>query len=190
MLTRGRVRGGRVRGERNSGMSGVSQRPRGYRGQGFSLRGEKDRFVLPPLFRKVFAELGDEGTLCIGVHPDYKCLRAFGLSRTEMFEDILDKEEDNAVRRGRDYNREVRSTTMWVFTEVPFDKSGRFVLPPQFCKVGGIGDNICFLGGGNFITMWDIDELGGAGQEWAAQYELCLADAEQARAKVTARGRK
>lgn len=169
----------------------MSQRPAGYRGQGFSLRGDKDRFVLPPLFRKVFAELGDDGTLCIGKHPDYTCLRAFGLSRTEMFEDILDKEEDNAVRRGQDYKREVRSTKMWVFTEVPFDKSGRFVLPPQFGKVGGIGDNICFLGGGNFITLWDLDQLDDAGEDWEDQYALCLAEAEEARAKAAAKaGRK
>ncbi|MDE1466957.1 division/cell wall cluster transcriptional repressor MraZ [Aurantiacibacter sp. D1-12] len=165
----------------------MAQRPTGYRGQGFSLRGEKDRFVLPPLFRKVFAELGDEGTLCVAKDPDFPCLRVFGLSRTDMFEDILDKEEENAVRRNLDYNRTVRSTKMWVFTEVPYDKSGRFTLPPKFCKVGGISDNICFLGGGNFITLWDLDALKGAGEDWEDQYELCLAEAEEARTKAAAK---
>ncbi len=164
----------------------MAQRPAGYRGQGFSLRGEKDRFVLPPLFRKVFAELGDEGVLCIAKHHKYPCLNAFGPSRTDSFEDILDQELENAVRRNLDFDRDLRATQMWTFTEVPFDKSGRFILPQRFCKVGGIGDNICFLGGGQFITMWDLDRLG---QEagWEDQHELCLAEAEDARAKAEGR---
>ncbi len=43
----------------------MSQRSAGYRGQGFSLRGEKNRFVLPPSFRKVMADNGDENVLCL-----------------------------------------------------------------------------------------------------------------------------
>ena len=167
----------------------MSQRTIGYRGQGFSLRGEKDRFVLPPLFRKVFAELGDEGTLCVAKHHTYPCLIAFGPSRTESFEDILDKEEENAVRRGVEFDRDLRSTQMWTFTEVPFDKSGRFILPSSYAKVGGIGENICFLGGGQFLTMWDLDRLGAMGGGWQDQYELSLAAAEDARAKAKGKGK-
>jgi len=168
----------------------VAQRPAGYRGQGFSLRGEKDRFVLPPLFRKVFAELGDEGVLCVAKHHSYPCLTAFGPSRTDTFEDILDKEEENAVRRDLDFDRDLRSTQMWTFTEVPFDKSGRFILPTRFCKVGGIGENICFLGGGQFLTMWDLDRLGQMGGGWQDQYELCLAEAEDAHAKAASKAKR
>lgn len=167
----------------------MSQRSTGYRGQGFSLRGEKDRFVLPPLFRKTFAELGDEGTLCIAKHPEYKCLRAFGPSRTDLFEEILDEERAYAEQRGEKFNRELLSTKMWSFTEVPFDKSGRFILPQKYCTIGKIGDNICFLGGGRFITLWDIDQLGAMGEDWEDQYELCLAEAEEVRAKAAAKGR-
>lgn len=162
----------------------MAQRPEGYRGDGFSLRGEKDRFVLPPLFRKVWEDRGDERILCVAKHHEYPCLTAFGLSRTAEFEDILDKAEDNAVRRNLDFDRDRRSTKMWTFAEVPFDASGRFILPARYCKIGGISDNICFLGGGKFITLWDLDRLGGMGSDWADEYELCLANAEEARAKA------
>lgn len=161
----------------------MQQQAAGYRGEGFSLRGEKDRFVLPPLFRKAWAELGDERILCVAKHHSLPCLRGFGFSRTQGFNQILDRDEANAVQRGLPFDRERIATKMWTFAEVPFDASGRFILPERYCKVGGIGDNICFLGGGEFITLWDLDRLGEMGDDWADQYELCLASAEEARAK-------
>lgn len=129
-----------------------------YSGQGFSLRGEKDRFVLPPAFRKVFAELGDK-TLCVVKHEKYDCLTAFGASRTDGFEDLLDKEEDNAVRRNLDFDREQRSAQLYGFTEVSFDKSGRFTLKDYLCGLANITDAIYFQGGGQFLTLWDPETL-------------------------------
>ncbi|APE27016.1 division/cell wall cluster transcriptional repressor MraZ [Aurantiacibacter gangjinensis] len=167
----------------------MAQQPTQYRGEGFSLRGEKDRFVLPPLFRKTFVALGDDKVLCVTKHHKYPCLAAFGLSKVDQFEDILDREEENAVRRDQDFDRDMRAMQLYAHHEVPFDGSGRFILPPRYCKVGGIGDNICFLGTGTFITMWDLDQLGTMGGAWEDRYELCVAFAEEARAKAAAKGK-
>ncbi len=39
-----------------------------YSGQGFSQKGEKNRFVLPPAFRKAVAESSDGKVLCLAKH--------------------------------------------------------------------------------------------------------------------------
>jgi len=162
----------------------VSQRPTGYRGQGFSLRGEKNRFVLPPSFRKVLADNGDESVLCLVKHDRYPCLSAFGLSRTDSFDALIEKEEENAVRRGEPFDRDLRAMQLWGFAEAAFDKSGRFILPEHLAGLAGIAENICFLGGGQFITLWDLDQLAAMGGPFAGPHAACKALADEARARA------
>lgn len=146
----------------------------GYSGQGFSPRGEKGRYVLPPAFRHAIAPTdGHDRTLCLAKHDRWNCLTAFGRDRTESFDTQIDREEDNAVRLGRDFDRELRSTQLWTFSEIPFDASGRFVLPDHLAELCGIGGGICFLGGGQFFTLWAPDRLYAMGAGWEGQQAVC-----------------
>lgn len=151
----------------------MADRPAGYRGQGFSLRGEKGRFVLPPQFRKTMADHGDERVLCLARHEKYPCLVAFGLSRTDGFEALLDKEEEAAIRRGQDYDRDLRSMQLWGFSEIPFDASGRFILPDHLAELGGLSEAIYFQGGGQFLTLWDPATLFAMGAGWEGAQAAC-----------------
>jgi len=153
----------------------VAQRPTGYRGQGFSLRGEKGRYVLPPSFRKVFADNGEERILCIAKHDKYPCLTAYGLSRTDTFESLLDKEEESAIRRNVDFDRDLRSMQLWGFAEIPFDTSGRFILPDHLAELGGLTGAIYFQGGGQFLTLWDPERLYAMGTGWDGAQATCRA---------------
>jgi MraZ protein len=146
----------------------------GYSGQGFSPRGEKGRYVLPPAFRNAIApEQGDPRTLCLARHDRWNCLTGFGLSRTERFEAQLDREEESALRLGREFDRELRSIQLWTFSEIPFDASGRFVLPEHLGELCGIDGAICFLGAGQFFTLWAPKQLYAMGQGWEGQQAVC-----------------
>lgn len=152
----------------------MALKAQGYSGQGFSPRGEKGRYVLPPAFRNAIApSASDARTLCLAKHDRWNCLTGFGLARTESFEAQLDREEDNAVKLGKDFDRELRSTQLWSFSEVPFDASGRFVLPEHLGELCSIGDGICFLGGGPFFTLWAPKQLYGMGAGWEGQQAVC-----------------
>jgi len=138
----------------------VAQRPKGYGGQGFSLRGEKGRYVLPPLFRKAIAPTDDDPrTLCLTKHPKRNCLTGFGLDRTDDFEAQVEREEEAALRLGKEFDRDLREMQLWSFQEVPFDASGRFVLPEALCGLVGITDSIAFLGGARSFMLWAPEEL-------------------------------
>jgi MraZ protein len=152
----------------------VAERAIGYSGQGFSLRGEKNRLALPAAFRKaVTASSGDERLLCLAKHDRWKCLTGFGVSRTNSFESYLDREEERATRLGRDFDRDLRSMQLWGFEKVPFDASGRFVLPDHLAELGNLGDEVFFHGAGEFFTLWSPAELDAMGEGWDGPRAAC-----------------
>ena len=162
-----------------------------FNGQGFSLKGEKDRFVLPPDFRKALRESGTDETgavrkeLCLQLHPDFPCLIAFGLGREAELDDLLDREEENALRRGAPFNRQVRSSQLFGFLKVPFDDSGRFVLPPRFVKGAQIAEQLYFQGAGAEFLIFNPTELMKLPQaDWRHAQLACEDLAEQALAKA------
>lgn len=163
-------------------------KPVTFSGQGFSLLGEKGRFVLPPDFRKAVRDSGQgERILCLAKHPRWKCLTGFGLSRVDEFESELDREEDVALERGLDFDREERAQQLYGFAKVPFDDSGRFILPDRYFRLGGLSDAAYFQGGGKQFTIWNPAELAQLGSGWEDAQEACLDLAAQA---ATAKGRK
>ena len=145
----------------------------GYSGQAYAPAGDKSRYVLPPQFRKAVRDSSDGRVLCLAKHDRWNCLTGFGLARTESFESQLDREEDNAIRLGNGFDRELRSTQLWSFTEAPFDASGRFVLPEHLAELCAIDQGICFLGGGPFFTLWAPKQLYRMGAGWEGQQALC-----------------
>jgi MraZ protein len=145
-----------------------------YSGQGFSLKGEKSRFVLPPQFRKTVRESSaNNRVLCLAKHERWTCLTGFGLSRREDFAAQLDREEMLAVQTGREFDRDLRATQLYGFAEVPFDESGRFVMPDHLFDLGGIDGALFFSGAGAFFTLWNPDELAKMGQGFEGAQAAC-----------------
>ena len=125
----------------------------GFSGQAFTPAGDKGRYVLPPLMRKAVKESSDGRILCLSKHDRWNCLTGFGLSRKVELEAQLDREEEMAFKFGRDFDRETRSMQLNSFTELPFDDSGRFVMPEYLRELADIGDGLYFQGAGRFFTI-------------------------------------
>ena len=167
----------------------MAQLPAGYGGQGFSLRGEKGRYVLPPAFRNAISDLSGERVLCLSRHDRWPCLSGFGLDRPATFEELLDREEERATRLGQDFDRELRSMNLWNFEQVPFDSSGRFVLPDTLAELGGLGDGIYFQGVGSFLTLWDPARLYAMGAGFEGPQAYCRKTAADAATKAKGKGK-
>ena len=147
----------------------------GYSGQAYAPAGDKSRYVLPPQFRKAVKDSSDGRVLCLAKHDRWNCLVGFGLSRREELEAQLDREEERALRLGQDFDRETRSSQLNGFVEIPFDDSGRFVMPDYLRNLANIGDGLFVQGGGRFFTLWNPAELKKMGDEWAAAKAACEA---------------
>lgn len=144
-----------------------------YSGQGFSLQGDKSRFVLPPQFRKTVRESSDGKVLCLAKHERWQCLTGFGLSRRDDFATQLDREEEMALRAEKDFDRDLRSMQLYGFSEVPFDDSGRFVIPDHLARLAGLRDQLYFQGAGSFIMIWSPENLAAMGEGWEGAKSAC-----------------
>lgn len=155
-----------------------------YRGQGFSLRGEKNRFVLPADFRtKVKTASGGERVLCIDKHHKHPCLVGFGESYAETFREQIDKEEEKALRRGEDFDRDEREAQLCGFAIANFDESGRFILPDHLAEQAEIKDALYFHGALDKFTIWSPDKLFAMGPGWDSAKASCRAKMAEHAAK-------
>jgi MraZ protein len=166
------------------GATGMASQPFRYSGQGFSLQRDKGRFVVPAMFRKTVRESSGGTTLCLAKHDRWTCLVAFGKSLADGFEDLLDREAETASKAGRDFDRELRSMQLNNFVEVPFDDSGRFVLPGFLGERVGIAEQIYFQGGGDRMMLFAPDELYKMGAGFEGFQDACRdAQADALKAK-------
>jgi MraZ protein len=160
----------------------VAAQPFRFSGQGFSLQGDKGRFVLPSHFRKSVKEAsGGDKIICLDKHDRWPCLTAFGTSRRDELPAELEREEERAVKRGEDFDYDKRSMELGGFFEIPFDESGRFVLPRHLLDLAGIGDCAYFHGAGRFISIWAPDKLNAMGAGWEVAQASCRAAEAAAR---------
>ncbi len=167
------------------GVQVEAKAPLGYSGQGFSLKGEKDRFVLPAQFRKsVVAASGSAKTLCLLKHDRWKCLTGFGTLRQLSFDDQVDREERLYPADGKPFDRDKRMGDLWSFKTVPFDDSGRFVIPESLLQSAGISDQIYFKGGSPFFTLWNPEELYKMDASWESDQTDCRIMIRDAAAKA------
>lgn len=154
----------------------MSGGPNSYAGQGFSPKGEKGRFVLPADFRASVKSSSDgQRVLCLDKHDRFPCLVGFGLSRDREFAAQLDREEEIAIARDREFDRDLRSLQLYGYLKVGFDESGRFILPDHLAGLAGIGEALYFHGGGAFFTLWNPDQLFAMGAGWEAAQANCRA---------------
>ena len=162
-----------------------ARQPVSYSGQGFSLKGEKSRFVLPPQFRKTVRDssLGNR-TLCIAKHERWCCLTGFGLSRKDDLAAQIDREEMLAIQAGRDFDRDLRAMQLYGFSELPFDDSGRFVIPDHLLRLANISEAIYFQAAGGFFTLWSPDELAKMGAGWEGALAACESLSAEAAGKA------
>ncbi len=160
----------------------------GYSGQAFSPAGDKNRFVLPPTFRKAVKESSGGRILCLDKHDRWNCLVGFGLSRNDELADQLDREERRAERRDEDFDYDERASQLYGFIQVPFDDSGRFVMPDHLRALGRIETGLFFQGAGRFFTIWNPDELAQMGSQWEAAQAACANLVAEAQAKAKAKG--
>ncbi|HZU63830.1 MAG TPA: division/cell wall cluster transcriptional repressor MraZ [Novosphingobium sp.] len=152
-----------------------------YSGQGFSPKGDKERFVLPAGFRRAVSESSaGANVLLVSKHSSWPCLIGYGLSRRDSLIQQIDREEEMAARAGQPFDRDMRYFQLFDCAEISFDGSGRFIIPAHLRKLVGIGEAIYFQGSGPFFTLWAPDVL--AAQEgplWASAQAACASLLEE-----------
>jgi MraZ protein len=162
----------------------------GYSGQAYSPAGDKSRFVLPPAFRKAVKESsGGSKTLCLVAHERFDCLVGFGLSRIDTLHRQLEREEERATKLGQiDFDRDVRAGQLFQFEQLPFDDSGRFVMPDHLRDLGKVDGGLYFQGAGDFFFVWNPVELAQLDASWKGAQATARRLVAEAEAKLAKKG--
>lgn len=135
-----------------------------YQGDGIGLVDDKGRVAIPAALRGTLAANApkangkDGGTIIIGAHQKNRCLIAYDPGYVDILADKLDRREaeHTSVDGEFDYNIKRRAAQG---EAVPFDGSGRFIMPafPRFHA--GIGGHAFFYGVLDYIEIWDPKTL-------------------------------
>ncbi len=135
-----------------------------YQGDGIGLVDDKGRCAIPASLRQALAANSpradgkDGGTVIVGVHPKQTCLRAYDPAYVAILKAQLDARE--ALHTGEDgepnYNFKRRGASG---EAVPFDGSGRFIMPGFPRDYAGIEETAFFWGTMDWIEIWDPKTL-------------------------------
>ena len=135
-----------------------------YQGDGIGLVDDKGRVSIPAVLRQTlsanYPKAGgkDGGTIVVGMHEEAECLIAYDPGYLDVLAERLQARESAHLRGNGapDYNIK-RDQVQG--EPVPFDGSGRFILPPWPIEYAGITGHAFFYGLLDHIEIWDPRRL-------------------------------
>ena len=128
-----------------------------FQGSALNAVDAKGRVSVPAFLRTVIERRGDAKTIVLAKHEQFAALSAYDPAYAALkhakLERLLEKEELNP-----EASLEYQQRNMMAFgatEEVPYDSSGRIVLPPMMRRKGSITDLALFLGTGETFQIWN-----------------------------------
>ena len=132
-----------------------------FQGSALNAVDAKGRVSVPAFLRTVIERRGDARTIVLAKHSQFACLDAYDPAYAALkhakLERLLEKQEENA-----DAQLIYQQRNLMAFAateEVPYDSSGRVLLPPMMRRKGGIEDLALFLGTGETFQVWNPQTL-------------------------------
>jgi MraZ protein len=128
-----------------------------FQGSALNAVDAKGRVSVPAFLRSVIERRGDARTIVLAKHESFPCLSAYDPGYAALkhakLERLFEKQESDP-----DSALEYQQRNLMAFAateEVPYDSSGRIVLPPMMRRKGGIDDLALFLGVGETFQIWN-----------------------------------
>ena len=128
-----------------------------FQGSALNAVDGKGRVSIPAFLRSVVERRGDAKSIVLAKHEAFPCLSAYDPAYAALkhskLERLFEKEEANP-----DAALEYQQRNLMAFAateEVPYDSSGRIVLPPMMRRKGQIADLALFLGVGETFQIWN-----------------------------------
>ena len=128
-----------------------------FQGSALNAVDAKGRVSVPAFLRSVIERRGDARTIVLAKHEAFPALSAYDPAYAAMkhskLERLFEKQEGDP-EAALDYQQ--RNLMAFAATEeVPYDSSGRVLLPLMMRKKGEIEDLALFLGAGETFQIWN-----------------------------------
>jgi MraZ protein len=148
-----------------------------FQGSALNAVDAKGRLSVPAFVRNVIERRSDGRFIVVGAHDVSPCITAYGRSYAHNLYEEMERrrlvEEEKGGSLDDHYDRARRLFGMT--EDVPYDPSGRIVLPPMMRRKGKIEDLALFVGIGGVVEIWNPRialEVGGRDLKEIAAYRL------------------
>lgn len=128
-----------------------------FQGSALNAVDAKGRVSVPAFLRSVIERRGDARTIVLAKHESFPALSAYDPAYASLkhskIERLFEKQEGDS-EAALEYQQ--RNLMAFAATEeVPYDSSGRIVLPPIMRRKGQVEDLALFLGAGETFQIWN-----------------------------------
>ena len=128
-----------------------------FNGSALSAVDAKGRLSVPAFIRQVVERRSDAKAIVIGTHEVSACLNAYdrGYARHLFQENERKRLLEEARGEGGDAQFARARRTFGLTEDVPYDTSGRIILPPIMRRRGQIEELALFVGVGGTFEIWN-----------------------------------
>ena len=128
-----------------------------FQGSALNAVDAKGRVSVPAFLRSVIERRGDARTIVLAKNAIFPCLDAYDPAYAALKHSKMERRaEKNETAIGSDLDYMQANMMAFAATEeVPYDKSGRIVLPPMMRMKGKVADLALFLGTGETFQVWN-----------------------------------
>jgi MraZ protein len=146
-----------------------------FNGNALNAVDAKGRLSVPAFIRSVIERRSDAKVIILAGHEADSCINGYDRNYARFLFG------ENERRRLNEENDDPRAhfararRTFGITEEVPYDPSGRIILPPMMRRKGGIEDLALFIGVGGTFEIWNPHvalKSGDAGLMELAAYRL------------------
>ena len=126
-----------------------------FNGSALNAVDAKGRLSVPAFIRSVIERRSDARAIIIGAHEVDPCLAAYDRNYARNL--YLENERRRLNEEGADPQAHFARArrTFGITEEVPYDSSGRIILPPMMRRKGQIEDLALFVGVGGTFEIWN-----------------------------------
>ncbi|MGQ0559434.1 MAG: division/cell wall cluster transcriptional repressor MraZ [Sphingosinicella sp.] len=126
-----------------------------FNGSALNAVDAKGRLSVPAFIRSVIERRSDARAIILAVHEVDPCLIAYDRNHARhlFLENERRRLNEESAQPQAHFARARR--TFGVTEEVPYDTSGRIILPPMMRRKGRIDDLALFIGTGGTFEIWN-----------------------------------
>ena len=126
-----------------------------FNGSALNAVDAKGRLSVPAFIRSVVERRSDAKAIIVGVHEVDPCLTAYDRNYARNL--FNENERRRLTEEGRDPQAHFARArrTFGITEDVPYDTSGRIILPPMMRRKGQIQELALFVGVGGTFEIWN-----------------------------------
>jgi MraZ protein len=128
-----------------------------FNGSALNAVDAKGRLSIPSFIRGVVERRSDAKAVILGAHQSDPCLTAYDRGYGRILQAEIERKRLIEEGQGGDPGAHAaRARRVFGLTEdVPYDPSGRIILPPMMRRKGQIEDLALFVGAGGTFEIWN-----------------------------------